>query len=70
VLRGSSQAVPGDPYTLWVYIPDGLGLSQARASVPVKFVHKANSLNVTFQGQREPVDWQVKFTTNPKDETR
>ena len=30
-LRGTSETVAGDPYTLWVYVPKGVSVSQARA---------------------------------------
>jgi hypothetical protein len=66
-LVGSSQTVPGDSYTLWIYVPDGQIASQVRASaggnppVSVKYLQQGNSLSVTFEGQLEPVDWQVSF---------
>ena len=66
-LGGSSQAVPGDSYTLWIYVPDRQIASEVKASiggnqpVPVKHLQQGNSLSVTFQGQKEPVEWQVFF---------
>jgi hypothetical protein len=67
-LSGSSQAVVGSPYVLWIYAPDGVSVSQVKASVggdhPVLVNHlqQGNSLSVTFQGQQEPVEWQVHFS--------
>ena len=67
MLAGSSQAVPGDSCTLWIYVPEGQIASQVRAStsgnksVSVEHLQQGNSLSVTFEGQLEPVDWQVSF---------
>jgi hypothetical protein len=69
-LRGSSETVPGEAYTLFVYVPDGATVSQVRAAtkgareVPVRPELTGNSLMISFQGQQEVVDWQVKFTTS------
>jgi hypothetical protein len=69
-LRGSSEAVPGDAYTLWVYVPEGVTVSQVRAAtkgnreVPVRHELSGNSLMVSFQGQQEAVDWEVEFAGN------
>lgn len=66
-LSGSSQAVAGSPYVLWIYVPHGVSVSQVTASVrgnhPVLVSHsqQGNSLSITFQGQREPVQWDVAF---------
>ena len=67
-LGGSSQAVPGDSYTLWIHVPEGQIASQAKASiggkqpVSVKHQQQGDTLSVTFQGQQEPVEWEVFFT--------
>jgi len=67
-LRGSSQTVPGEAYTLWVYVPEGVTVSQARAAtkgareVPVRHELAGNSLKVSYEGQQEAVDWEVEFT--------
>jgi hypothetical protein len=67
-LRGSSETVAGDDYTLWFYVPAGVTVSQVRAgtkgaaAVPVQHELTANALKVTFPGKRETVDWQVDFT--------
>lgn len=67
LLRGTSQTVPGADYTLWIYVPDGLTVSTVRANTPVQAVLPVrhdllkNSLKITFPGQRDPVDWVVKF---------
>lgn len=66
-LRGSSETVAGDPYTLWIYIPAGAAVSQVRATttgnavVPVQHDLSGNLLKVTFPGQPETVQWDVEF---------
>jgi hypothetical protein len=70
-LRGSSETVPGETYTLFVYLPQGTMLAGVRAirrSGPELAVHhelEGNVLTVTFQGQREPVDWHVEHSQVP-----
>jgi len=67
-LRGSVQPVPGDNHTLWVYVPEGVAVSRTRAAtkggsvVPVQHELNGSSLKVSFQGQREAVDWEVELT--------
>jgi hypothetical protein len=70
-LTGSSQAISGEPYTVWIYVPDGNAVSQVKASaagltVPVKQVQEGNSLAVTFDGQTEPVKWEAVFTSSTR----
>jgi len=66
-LRGSSQTVPGDPYTLWVYVPGEEEVLQVRAStegnreVPAQHQLAGNSLSVSFAGQPETVNWEIAF---------
>jgi hypothetical protein len=66
-LRGSSVTVGGDPYTLWIYVPKGVSVSQVRArttgssEVPVHRELSGNSLRLSFQGQPETVNWEVDF---------
>ena len=66
-LRGTSETVSGDAYTLWVYVPKGVSVSQVRArtkgssEVPVQHELSGNSLRLSFQGQPETVNWEVKF---------
>jgi len=66
-LRGSSETVPGEAYTLFVYVPEGVTVSQVRAAtkgareIPARHELSGNSLKVSFQGQQEVVDWEVAF---------
>jgi hypothetical protein len=66
-LSGSSQMVPGETYSLWVYVPQGLAVSQVRATtsegqeISVHHELLGNSLKVSIQGQRGLVGWEAKF---------
>ena len=66
-MRGSSETVRGDDYTLWFYVPNGVTVSQVRAgtkgnaAVPVHHELSGNSLKVTFPGLQEMVEWEVAF---------
>jgi len=66
-LRGTSETVSGDAYTLWFYVPNGMTIAQARArtkggtEVPVQHELSGNSLRMTFSGQSEPVQWEAGF---------
>ncbi len=70
-LSGISQAVPGEPYTLWFYVPKGVDV--AKPSVTEKDGRKIsaqsrlqdNSLMVSFEGKSEPVTWAVSFARTP-----
>jgi hypothetical protein len=68
-LRGSSEAVAGEPYTLWFYVPDGVKVSQVKATsennraIPIQHNRAGNSLEISFQGHAEVVNWEVEFAT-------
>jgi hypothetical protein len=67
-LRGTSDTVPGDEYTLWFYVPEGITVSHvhaasgARGEIATRHELNGNSLQVTFPGQREAVDWDIVFS--------
>jgi hypothetical protein len=66
-LAGSSQGIAGEPYTVWIYVPNGMEVAQVTASAaagptPVKQLREGNSLAITFAGQTEPVNWEAAFT--------
>jgi len=69
-LSGSSETVPGDTYSLFIYVPDGMKISRARATtsdnheVKVNRELVGNSLKLSFQGLRATVNWQVEFSGN------
>jgi hypothetical protein len=66
-LHGSSQAVPGEDYVLFVHVPEGTTVSQAQATVagtrevPVRQEPSGRELKVTFRGQPEAVAWRIAF---------
>jgi hypothetical protein len=69
-LFGSSETVNRDDYALFIYVPEGMSVSEVRAtargqrSVPVRHELTRNMLKVSFQGQSEAVDWEVKFAAS------
>jgi hypothetical protein len=65
-LRGSSETVPGEDYALFFYVPEGVRLSRVRATakgleVPARHELDGRSLKVRFNGQKDTVEWRVKF---------
>ena len=66
-LRGSSQAVAGEPYTLWFYVPDGVTVAKVQANgndhqeITLQHKRAGDSLQISFQGQEKAVDWEVEF---------
>ena len=70
LLRGTSETVRGEDYTLWFYVPEGTTAAQVRAAsgadraISARHEVKGNSLQVTFPGQQEAVDWEVVFSRN------
>jgi hypothetical protein len=66
-LRGTSETVAKDPYTLWIHLPDGVAVAHAKASagghdIAVTQKMTGSSLMVRFEAQPAPVDWEVAFT--------
>ncbi|HLN01703.1 MAG TPA: alpha-galactosidase [Bryobacteraceae bacterium] len=63
-LRGTSETVAGDQYTLFVHVPQGYKQLGARTSAGVASVREGSEpgmLRVAFQGQSEPVKWVIEF---------
>ncbi|MGA2863079.1 MAG: alpha-galactosidase [Verrucomicrobiota bacterium] len=66
-LKGSSETVPGEEYTLFVYVPEAATMSKVRATakqggeVPVRHQQTGNLFSVSFQGRQEVVQWQIQF---------
>jgi hypothetical protein len=66
-LSGTSETVPGEPYSLWFNLPKGFTVEHLRvvdggsAEIPEKHSLTGNALMVTFQGQQQPVQWEVSF---------
>jgi hypothetical protein len=65
-LAGTSVSVPGDPYDLWIHVPNEFVVSVVRATsasraVPIEKQVQGSSLRVRFIGQATPVRWEVEF---------
>ena len=67
MLRGTAETVPGDPYTLFVHVPEGTSVVKAQANmasgseVPMHWEQHGELLSATFDGQAEMVRWQLEF---------
>jgi hypothetical protein len=72
ILRGSSQTVPGDTYTLFVHAPDGVAAAKVAATaagigvVPTLQDRAGNCLAIPFTGQQEPIKWQGTFSSGAR----
>jgi len=63
ILSGSSRTIPGQSYSLFIYIPEGVTLSKIDSNARILFQKTDNTLlEVAFQGQRELVDWVCDFS--------
>jgi hypothetical protein len=71
-LRGSAQTVPGDTYTLYVHVPDGLAVAKIEAAsagvgaVPARKNRAGNCLMIHLAGQQAPIEWQVTFASGAR----
>lgn len=65
-LSGKSLSVPGEPYSLYVFLPEGTVVAGVRTNAGqlTHAVSEEGVLNVTFQGQEEPVEWTISFTNS------
>jgi hypothetical protein len=67
-LSGSSETIKGDPYSLFVFVPDGVNLIKVKASaqsnreVDVTSVLSGNLLKITLAGSSGSVEWQLQFS--------
>jgi len=62
-LRGTSETVKGEPYTLFVHVPRGykpLGVRMSAGTARISL--KTDVAVVDFPGGGDPVDWTVEFT--------
>ncbi len=66
-LAGVSETITGQPYNLYIYVPDGFSMPAATAytgkntAVPVETAMANHVLTLRITGMRQPVSWQVKF---------
>jgi hypothetical protein len=67
LLHGSSQTVAGEDYSLFLYVPEGFDVSSVRAAangkreLVVRKSPEGRSLQLTFPGQIQAVDWSITF---------
>ncbi|HZR58870.1 MAG TPA: alpha-galactosidase [Terriglobales bacterium] len=67
-LSGTSESVPGQAYTLWFYIPKGIKVLKLRVAakesreIPARQIVDGDSLMISFEGQLEPVRWEIGFS--------
>ena len=71
-LSGTSEAIPGEAYTLWFYLPKGFIVEHlsvvAKGSDEIPEQHQLtdNTLMVSFKGQQQPLRWELSFTVSPQ----
>jgi hypothetical protein len=68
-LRGISESVPGKETTLFFHVPEGMAVSRVKAAgqegngIAVRSEIAGNLLTLGFQGQTDPVNWEIEFTS-------
>jgi hypothetical protein len=66
-LRGVAETVAGEPYAIWIHVPDSYQVARIRAAlkggteIPVDQEAAAGALMIRFGGQGQPVEWDVEF---------
>ena len=66
-LTGSSQTIPDEPYSLFVYIPEDLTMYGINTNAEILFQKNTNGLlEVAFKGQKELINWSFVFSSQPK----
>jgi len=62
-LSGTSETVPDALYTLFIYVPPDISLSKVDANAPnlSHNIIQEHVLEVSFTGQKEPVNWVIEF---------
>jgi hypothetical protein len=71
-LSGTSEPVPGEPYTLWFYLPKRFSIghlsvvARGRDEIPEQHRMTGNALMVSFKGQQQPVRWELSFSVSPQ----
>jgi hypothetical protein len=65
-LTGVSDIVPGDPYSIWLYVPDGYRMDQLRVTngnqeIPVSKEWNGPALKFTFVATAGPARWTAQF---------
>jgi hypothetical protein len=68
-LHGVSETVAGEPYAIWIHVPDRFRVARVRAvlnggtEVPVDKETTAGALMIRFGGQGQAVEWDVEFAS-------
>jgi hypothetical protein len=66
-LSGTSETIPGDSYSLFIYVPEMMRISKVSAGtlkngeLKVEQERIGNALKISFLGQSEMVNWSVGF---------
>jgi len=69
-LNLTSETVPGEPYSIWLNVPEPYRAGHLQASVnsgSTVAVEKGaiqGTVRLTIQGQKTPVNWQINFAAN------
>jgi hypothetical protein len=72
-LSGTSETVPGEPYTVWFYLPKGFAvehvsvIGKSREAMEEQHLLTGNALMLSFKGQQQPVRWELSFSVSPKE---
>lgn len=62
IMSGRSTTVPGDPYTLFIRVPEGMQVVGLNTNTKDMSTQTAEGVfQLTMPGQEEPVEWLVKF---------
>jgi len=62
-LSGTSKTIPGDQYTIYIYLPEGYqpGEINVDAENIIQQVHADGLFEVGFRGKEEAVKWEIAF---------
>jgi hypothetical protein len=69
-LHGKAETVAGDPYAVWVNVPERWKLVRARATassgadLPLEQQATGSAVMIRFAGQAQPVDWTLQFANS------
>jgi hypothetical protein len=67
ILKGTSQSVPGDDYSLFIYVPSGFSAadikatSREKSNITIAAQADNNLLRITFRGIADLADWEIRF---------
>jgi len=63
-LKGSSITVPGDVYTMYIHIPEGMNVVDVKGNIDdINYITTDDGLmHLSCIGRKDPVQWEVRFT--------